>query len=361
MPIEVGVWRLGDKPEKITISSIEKELKLENAVFADLTILSPNLLLIGRQVPTAYGKFIDILAMDRDGNLSLYELKRGRTPREVVAQLLDYGSWVTRLSREEIAEIYSQKNDGEALETGFADVFGGPLPDEVNQQHQLFVVASELDPSTERIISYLSDSYGVPINALFFQYFRDNGNEYLARTWLIDPEEAEVKSSKSASRKKSEPWNGRDFYISFGEHENEKYRSWDDARQYGFVSAGGGRWYSQTLDLLFPGARVFVNIPKKGYVGVGIVKDAAVQAKDFMVMHDGKSVPLLQLPLRAQKMGRDSDPDTAEYVVRVDWLKAVPVEEAYWEKGLFAIQHSACRMRSTFTIQQLSKHFQLED
>lgn len=33
----------------------------------------------------------------------------------------------------------------------------------------------------------------------------------------------------------------------------------------------------------FPGSRVFVNIPKTGYVGVGTVKEEAVPVKDFKV------------------------------------------------------------------------------
>jgi hypothetical protein len=230
----------------------------------------------------------------------------------------------------------------------------------------LIVVASELDSSTERIINYLSDNYSVPINAVFFRFFRDDGRDYLTRTWLIDPEEVERKVSKSKVKKGSEPWNGRDFYVSLGEGE---HRNWDDCRRYGFVSGGGGKWYSQTLKLLFPGSRVFVNIPKTGYVGVGIVKEPATPVKDFKVTEDemnGKvvidryDIPILNAPIKAQKMGENSDDlDLCEYLVRVEWIKAVPKTEAYWEKGLFALQHTACRLTSSFTIEKLSQHFWL--
>lgn len=42
-----------------------------------------------------------------DGALVLIELKRDRTPREVVAQALDYACWVEKLEAEDIAAIYS--------------------------------------------------------------------------------------------------------------------------------------------------------------------------------------------------------------------------------------------------------------
>jgi hypothetical protein len=41
--------------------------------------------------------------------------------------------------------------------------------------------------------------------------------------------------------------------------------------KYGFISAGGGEWFSRTLKNLPLGARVFASIPKCGYVGVGTV------------------------------------------------------------------------------------------
>ena len=55
------------------------------------------LLIIGRQVTTNLGCFIDLLALDREGNTAIIELKRGKTPRETVAQALEYSSWVETL------------------------------------------------------------------------------------------------------------------------------------------------------------------------------------------------------------------------------------------------------------------------
>jgi len=229
----------------------------------------------------------------------------------------------------------------------------------LNQNHELIVVASELDPSTERIINYLSDNYGVPLNAVFFRYFRDGDRDYLARTWLIDPQEAEAKASRSPKQKGRESWNGRDFYVSLGDG---PHRTWEDCVKYGFISGGGGRWYSQTLELLFPGARVFVNIPKTGYVGVGTVTGRSMPITDFKVRVEGRDVPILEAPLRAVRLPEHAEsPEKYEYFVSVDWVKTVPKEEAYWEKGLFAVQHTACRLRNRFTLERLVKHFGLDD
>lgn len=52
----------------------------------------------------------------------------------------------------------------------FSQRFGGKeLPEVLNEQHKMLIVASEIDDSSERIINYLSDTYGVSINAVTFQ------------------------------------------------------------------------------------------------------------------------------------------------------------------------------------------------
>lgn len=106
----------------------------------------------------------------------MIELKRERTPREVVAQALDYASWVSSLDAEDIAAIYGRFASGRSLADDFRERFGQELDEEaLNQSHRIVVVAATLDDSTERVIAYLTER-AIPINALLFQVFA-NGAE----------------------------------------------------------------------------------------------------------------------------------------------------------------------------------------
>lgn len=364
MPIEVALWRMTGQLTPIQFSPMGKESQLEQVLADDIAIIDPNLLLIGRQVPTSFGKFVDLLALDADGNVVVVELKRDRTPREVVAQLLDYGSWARSLQDDDLAEIfeaflakYHSQHAGTSLDSAFCERFNvQEMPDSLNESHKLVVVAGDLDDSTERIITYLADEYGVAINAVFFRFFRDEDREYLSRAWLIDPGDVEAKVEE---KREKLPWNG-EFYVSYGISPN---RDWEEARKYGFISAGGGSWYTKSLAMLEPGSRIWVNVPGGiGYVGVGTVVNEVVPIDDFMVDDgNGKKVPITQLPLKAAShTTKAQDPEKAEQMVRVEWIKTVPVQKAIREKGFFGNQNSAAKPRTKkwqHTIDRLKSQF----
>ena len=264
------------------------------------------------------------------------------------------------LSYDEIIEIYKENNPHKELEEAFEDKFGSELPEELNKQHEMLIVCSELDSETERIIDYLSENYFVPVNAVFFRYFEHAGNEFLTRSWLIDPNEVSEKAQSSKSQNKKEPWNGRDFIGNIDV--TDGVSSWEDCIKYGFISAGGGRWYYAPLKQLTPGARLFAMIPGKGYLGVGTIKESVVPIKDFRVKCDGIEKNILDMPLRCEGLKKHSqDLEKCEYLVRIDWIKTKNESEAFWVKGMRANQNSAFRLRNQFTLDRLVKHFGLED
>ncbi len=349
MPIETKIWKLNDhSPEPVPFCSLEAEEDLEKVLFKNIGLIHDQLLLIGRQV-NAYGNFIDLLAIEPSGKLLVIELKRDRTPREVIAQVLDYGSWVVTLKEEDIAQIYNNFQTkyfpGQAVKTlaaAMKEKFGS-LPEELNTEHSLMVVAARLDESSERIVSYLSKYHSLDINAVFFRYFRDGKTEYLTRTWLREAEAETISPVQLAARGN---WNG-EYYASFMEGPS---RSWEEAKQYGFISAGGGDWYTDTLAMLSPGDRVWVNIPGgTGYVGVGIVTDTVKLAKDFKF--NGKSI------LDLSKNGNGITTN-GEMFVAVKWIKTVEVDKAAKEQGFFGNQNSVARPKTSkwdFTVKTVAR------
>ncbi|OUE09749.1 hypothetical protein CMsap09_12445 [Clavibacter michiganensis] len=355
MPVEMRMWRIdGHDPKPLMTATLPTENELHQFLRRDPSLLGTALLVIGSEVVTPFGKRLDLLAIDADGNLHVLELKRDRTPREVVAQVLDYGSWVSTLSRDDVIDIAKNELD-QPFEAAFEEAFGEIPPDEINGELQLTIVASELDGSSERIVTYLR-SFGVPINAVFFTYFEDDGRRYLGRSWLVASDErAPTGNSKSVSKRAS--WNGLDWYVSFGGE-----RSWEDAKTFGFVSAGGGKFYTRTIRALPLGARVWVNIPGTGFVGVGRVTGPAVRFSEARVDYAGDLVPLGRQNLIGTYVQRETaGDDDDEWVVPIEWSRTVRQEDAYWEKGFFANQNSACKFRQEFTLDRLARHFDVED
>jgi len=358
MPIQHAIWKVGETPLALSASRLPSEQKLEEMVLRDSRILSSEWMLIGRQEVTTHGGRIDLLAIAPDGSLVLIELKRDRTPREIIAQALDYASWVEELTPDKIAQIYQRFSKDGNLNEAFQKRFGTELDEEtLNQAHQIIIVAAELDGATERIIGYLNER-DIAINAVFFQVFQHGDEQLLSRAWLIDPGETQANVARTPKTKgEKEPWNG-EYYVSFGDMDS---RSWDDARQYGFISGGGGGWYSQTLKLLSPGDRVWVKIPKTGYVGVGRVTEAVRPVKEFTVETPAGMRPALDILKHADRYKpKADDPEKAEYFVRVVWLDTVPESKAVNEVGLFGNQNTVCQPTTPkwrHTVERLKTYF----
>lgn len=366
MPLELGIWRIDEGLHHVVSVPLDFESRLQKILADDITIADPNLLVIGREVKTAFDKRIDLLAIDPDGNLVVIELKRDKTPRDIVAQALEYGAWVRGLDNDGVIQIfdaYQQKyhpeQAGDSIDKVFCERFGLPtMPDELNENHQLVIVASRLDAMTERIVQYLAEEYEVRINAVFFRVFKDGDREYLTRAWLREPGQSVAPTSETPKSKGE--WNG-EYYVSFGEG---THRNWEDARKYGFIGAGGGSWYTNTLGVLEPGARVWVNIPGTGYVGVGTVSEAVALIDEFQVDDgNGNQVPITSMPLKAEQVRTmQSNPEIAEHVVRVDWIKTVPSSAPIKEKGFFGNQNSVARPTAAkweHTVERLKKRFEL--
>jgi hypothetical protein len=189
MATELKIWQIAnDGLIPVADTAFESnhiEQQLENWIAKDPAILGDDLLVIDRQRSIEGVGRLDILCIDATGTLVIVELKRDSTPREAIAQALDYASWLNSRSDKEItdsAEGYLKK----PLADAFLDRFKEELPDLDCQNHRIVLAAPRLDASAERIIDYLASRHEVSINAVFFKYVKlASGEEILARSVLV--------------------------------------------------------------------------------------------------------------------------------------------------------------------------------
>lgn len=328
---------------------LDLESRIEDWVARDLSLVGVEGIIIGRQVPTDHGKRIDLLAMDEDGNLIIVELKRDRSPRDIVGQVLDYASWVRHLTTKDVHEL-ARAATGRSLPELYRERYGKAAPDTLNASHQMIVVASEVDEATKRIIEYLSEEHDVGINASFFNIFGAEGHEWLTTDSLLDQEEVKDRAVKKARA----PWSGL-YYVTGGAEED---RPWEELRRYGFFTADGGRIYTNQLDRLEVGAPIFYYQKKTGYLGYGRVTTPKMLASEFEIK-DGRKLTDA-LPTRYLTEFAD-DPERAAYVVGVEWLRTFDRAEAKTYQGIFANQAIACKIYDQQTADFLRQEFAVND
>lgn len=213
------------------------------------------------------------------------------------------------------------------------------------------VVAASLDEGSARIVKYLNDR-DIAINVLCFQVFAIGVERFLSCAWLIDPAETQVNAS-AGSKRENEPWNG-ETYANFG-HSSE--RSWSEAVAHGFISAGGGSWYTNSFNLLKIDDRIWVKAPGYGFVGVGKVKSRPQRASEFTI--DGR--PALDVLQEGDYFRQFADDlDKCEWFVEVEWKETVGIEKGVKEVGLFGNQNTVCKPKSQKwrqTVERLKQRF----
>lgn len=220
MKQELRLWNLNEEElVEIQPSRIDYETKLEDWVEADPGIVKRDMLIIGRQVKTDFGRFIDLLGIDANGDLIILELKKEKTPSDVTSQILDYASWVKDLSSDQIEAIADKYfKSTKSLADAFQEFFGSAIPEIINENHSLLVVASHLDNQSERVIQYLSETYGISINAATFSAFNDDSRgTMLARIFLIEPEEEERSATMKRASKRFDNYSVEGYLANWPE------------------------------------------------------------------------------------------------------------------------------------------------
>ena len=202
MTTEIKAWEITNNTLRPVESSLAIEgrtesLDLEEWISTNPEIIGSGLEIIGRQVTTKSGP-LDLLAIDRTGDIIVIELKRDKLPRDVIAQAIDYASDIADWNIDKISEVCT-KHTGKSLD----DLISEKFPDvsiqnlNINEAQRIILVGFAIESSLERMINWLSDHYGVNINAIILKYIKTiQGDELLIRTAIISEEMEQSRTSK---------------------------------------------------------------------------------------------------------------------------------------------------------------------
>jgi len=194
MGTEIKTWQIVNGKLEAIDTALKDEGRtepydLEPWLASNPEIIGPDIMIIGRQVPTKSG-LIDLLGIDRSGNTVIIEIKRAELPRETLAQAIDYASDVAEWTVERLSEIcadYTRKTFEEAFSEAFPDADLENL--NINSTQRIVLVGFSIEASLERMIEWLSDSYGVNLNAIVLSYVKTKaGEELLTKTSVISEE-----------------------------------------------------------------------------------------------------------------------------------------------------------------------------
>lgn len=146
------------------------------------------------------------------------------------------------------------------------------------------------------------------------------------------------------------------FYINVGEGE---HRCWRDCKEFGFLSAGQDKKWSDPIRTLESGDIVVAYLKNHGYVGIGRVIEKAIKVNDFKI--NGKSLKTFQL--LTPEIFENCDSEKSEYTVKVQWIKSVNSKHAKWKSksGLFTSQLIKASLQGQkMTREFLEREFDIE-
>ncbi len=151
-------------------------------------ILGEDLLIIAKELPLSPSTRLDLLAIDRQANLVIIELKRDDSGNEVEWQAIKYASYCSNFTPDDIVGHYSkghEKNTDEAR----ADIerFIETDLDSLNQNQRIILVARKFHSDVVSAVLWLRDYYLLDIKCVRLRSYVDHDGELFITPDIIIP------------------------------------------------------------------------------------------------------------------------------------------------------------------------------
>lgn len=177
--------------------------KLNNATFSKLglkerydiqewiektpSILGEELLVIAKEHSLPSGTRLDLLAIDKQANLVIIELKRDDSGSEVEWQSIKYASYCSNYTHEEIYRIYAEYLSSNEDESELKiETFINEDLEKLNESQRIVLVSKEFHSDVASAVLWLRD-FGLNIQCVKLEPFIDLDNNLFINPNIIIP------------------------------------------------------------------------------------------------------------------------------------------------------------------------------
>jgi hypothetical protein len=186
---EIKLWKVSGSQDNLSINNVpivdqtNTEKLLEEILVKAPNLLFDDLKLVARQLETPGGS-LDLLGVDEDGQLIVFELKRGMLTRDAVAQIVDYASFLAELSPSALNELVSQGSgkygiDKINFDEWYKSQFAGKSIASIGKP-KMALVGLGADDRSRRMVEFLANGE-IEISLITFHGFDSADGTYLAK------------------------------------------------------------------------------------------------------------------------------------------------------------------------------------
>jgi hypothetical protein len=346
---------------------IRERSDLQRLLQANIGVVAPDVLVISEE----FGEWdeskrrIDLLGVDKKGNLVVIELKRDDDGGHMELQAIRYAAMVSSITFARAAEVFqsyldkqSAGQDAHGKLVEFLE-WDEPREDEFARDIRIVLVAADFGKELTTAVLWLNER-DLDIRCVRMKPYA-NGNQTLVDVQQIVPlpeaEEYMVRVREKATTVRDAARDNEDtgyWFMNTGDNGSSNGRSWEDCHKYGFMLAGGNEQLHKAVKKLKVGDKLFSYLNEHGYVGLGEVIAEAVPFNEFIP--SGLKQTLPNLPLTAQhQTDRMADPERWDLCVGVRWIKSFPRDKGVLRNR--AYRGTLNRMRQPDLAAELLKMF----
>ena len=235
MTDDFGIWEVNETTKDThrleETNRAGTETLLEDVFVRNPSLLMPGLELVGRQLPTSKG-YLDLLGVDSEGRLVVFELKRGTLTRDAVAQAVDYASWLDSLDEAKLSNSIAENSGRDGIDE--IENFEAWYDDHDNWDSleslrpvRIVLVGLGTDETARRMVDWLT-AKEAEIDLLTFLGYRFGDRMLLARQ-LKSSDEARKHEKQEQNARRAVTRENRRNAIDGKVHEYGMHDWWPDA------------------------------------------------------------------------------------------------------------------------------------